>query len=312
MSQVFEIRKAEASDAPAILSLLRQAFPLLKFAEAWWQWFFDGPTRSYLLTDDGSVAGMVSLIEYPSVKIAGESVRGTLAANLCLLPAYQRKNRGGDRSYFVDLLEETVRIESGLGVEISLVVPNANSAGRLKSLGWQEIASLVTWQKEAPTPTHGSSYAEAAVDEPLVDALNKKPGAEKGSRIQRSASFLSWRLEKRPAATYEFALGEGGGATILKHFSDDLTGTSRLHLMDFGCPGESDFEGVLGYAESRASAAEAINFWLAEGDPLSDRAEKRGFLPVSKRPLLVRPLCAGLGGKDSPQFAFTFSDCDVY
>lgn len=302
MTEKFSCRLAGPSDSAAILAVLRKAFPRLTFREDWWQWFAAGPTRSYLLVDRDKAIGLFSLIELANSGMA-------LAANLCLAPEYQRKNRGGERSLFAELAHEVAKYETAGGMERLLVVPNPNSAGRLVELGWKEATQLVTWEKRPEAGKGPSGWELADLDDSLVSLLNEKAFHESTDRIARTVPFLRWRLEQRPAADYEFSRSPEGSAAVLKRFTDPDTGTRRVHLMDYGCPDEEGFRAVLEFAESSAGPVEAVNFWLAEGDALSKVAEKKGFQAVSRRPLLDYE--RGEAGV-CRQFAFTFADCDVY
>lgn len=302
MTEEFSCRLVGPLDSAAILTLLGRAFPRFTFREDWWQWFAAGPTRSYLLADRGAAIGLFSLIELARSNMA-------LAANLCLAPEYQRKNRGGERSLFAELAREVAQREIDGGMEKLLVVPNPNSAGRLRELGWKEATQLVTWEKRPAASAEATGWDAAQLDASFVSLLNAKGSHGPSELIARTAPFLQWRLEQRPGAAYEFARHSKRSAAVLKRFTDPETGARRVHLMDYGCADEAGFHEVLEFAERSAGSADAVNFWLAEGDALSAVASEKGFQPVSRRPLLA---CERAGVTEPRQFAFTFADCDVY
>jgi hypothetical protein len=308
------VRLAEHSDASEILSVLRAAFPDLAFHEAWWRWFTAGCTRSYVLADGASIVGMFSVMEYPSARVCGHRLRAGLAANLCLLPGYQRRSRGG-RSLFSDLSRAVTEAERNAGLDLILVVPNQNSLGRLLELGWRPWAELVTWEKRELALSSGIPPAQAVLSEELAEDLASKPSSSHDLVIGRSLPFLSWRLLDRPEAEYELGrAGAARNALVLKRYVEPRSGEVRMHLMDFGSARPEELSDVLSYAESRAASvgAQLVNFWLAAGHGFEAVAKARGFSAVNRRPLLGLPLNAAVPSPEGAHCTFTFTDCDVY
>ena len=82
--------------------------------------------------------------------------------------------------------------------------------------------------------------------------------------------------------------------------------------MEFGVASTCEFERVLEAFEDAAAGANLANFWLTRGHALEKTAVRRGFTPVSSRPLLMRALSARMDDRADANTFFSFADCDVY
>jgi len=305
-------RLCTPADREGVLALFHAAFPRLRFSREWWNWFATGPTRTYLaLFEDGTViGGAFSLIDYPQFQLSREfAMKCALGANLCLAPQYQRRARTGGVSHFHSLCAHVCAAETARGTEGILVVPNANSTGGLRAMGWTTYADLQTWQKR---PLAGLPGVSPAVQRVRAHALAKRGDYQKATQVIKDEAFTNWRLWNRPEAEYFSPQSDESFAWIGKRYIEPALGEVRCHLMEFGVASTCEFERVLEAFEDAAAGANLANFWLTRGHALEKTAVRRGFTPVSSRPLLMRALSARMDDRADANTFFSFADCDVY
>ena len=301
----FHVRKLKTSDAEEILGVLRGAFPRFVFERSWWDWFSAGPCRTYGLIDAaGALSGLFSLVDYPEVQAGERRMRASLAGNLCLSPAYQRKNRGGEQSLFVTLSAAVVEHERARGTEAILVVPNPNSAGRLQEMGWHVIDQLVTWSR----PNGGAIPGRPLRERKFPPVLDSVADGEFDFRTQRSEEFAAWRLA-RPGADYACVEWRDGGWAILKKYDDSATGARKLHVMDFYSTSPQSSRDLLGAVASCSDDRDTVDLWLPGSHPLSAIVAETGWQPIGSRPLLA---WFASRKPDSSAVKFSYLDCDVY
>lgn len=307
---------------------IRDAYALLFPGEAdksadQLSWRFErnphGPGRFAIAEDDGQIRGMIALLA-TRLSHGTETKPGFQAIDTVVHPSL----RG--RGVFVGLgttAQDFARDEGA----ILWGFPNANAApGWFGRLGWSNFGQVpllmrplrsgyilgrlhpalrrfdVALQRSGPPAA--APYSEGRQLEADGDRLWSACRAGQGLTVDRSGSWLRWRLAEKPATAYRsIAVHDGQGepeALVASRVSEKHGGKLCYVMEALSRPGRNGRLAQLLRSEvalAAGSGAELALAWCPRGAPNYPAYRSAGFLPVPPR---LRPIEIHFGAHVRP------------
>lgn len=217
-----EVRPAEASDIPAIVSLLKLSLgeALLPKSEEFWNWKHCtnpfGPSPVLLAVDSGIIVGVRAFMRW-DWRLDNEFYSAVRAVDTATHPEYQGK--GIFKKLTLALLEQT-KTE---GTDFVFNTPNAKSRPGYLKMGWKDagklpvqIAPILLGRVVALIRNSNTGFESSLPSgDKLSRLLNEDMFIGGGLRTKVSPEYLRWRYLEVPGLEYKTCYWESSEMQLL-------------------------------------------------------------------------------------------------
>ena len=200
-----KIRKATASDIPAIIDLLKESLgeSMIPKSEALWKWkHLDnpfGPSPTLLAEEDDKLIGLRAFLRW-EFEAKGKTYRACRAVDTATHPDYQGKG------IFKTLTNKLVDQVAASGVDFIYNTPNKKSTPGYLKMGWQKWGKLplkLQFHVSTGTNTHPLDPKPWSSIAPLAAQLESPASQNKTGAILKPG-YLKWRYLDCPLFPYYF------------------------------------------------------------------------------------------------------------
>ncbi len=281
------VRHARDDDIPRILETLRAALgetALSRRTPELWDWKHVtnpfGRSLVVVAEDRGRIAGVRAMMRWELRTPDGFRLRCLRPVDTATHPDYHRQ--GIFRELTMTALDEA-RAE---GVDLVFNTPNKRSAPGYLNMGWRHVANLgvlvrhrlgrsVTPSRDTPPSIADMAPGLHVLDRRVPDATDRTP---LGLRTPRSESYLHWRFEAHPTASYGYLAGTNGDVVFAR--ASSRGSASELVVSDlFGT--DSNMIRLL----ARSARARYLAGWFSPNTPERRLAVRGGMIPLPIRTL---------------------------
>ncbi len=241
-----EVRPAEASDIPAIVSLLKLSLgeALLPKSTEFWNWKHRnnpfGLSPVLLSLDKGVIVGVRAFMRWEWC-LNNKVYTAVRAVDTATHPEYQGK--GIFKKLTLSLLDDT----KASGTDFVFNTPNKKSRPGYLKMGWQDAGKLpvqiapVFLEKALAVVRKPISVFESTLpsDDTVNSLLNEDQKHGKGMRTRVSPAYLRWRYLSVPGLEYKTCYWESpeGRVLFFGRLKHSKFGT-EFRVTDFFCDNE--------------------------------------------------------------------------